>query len=60
MSSTIVITGAGRGLGLCLANRTLEAGWTVFAGTKQPSPALSAIRDLIPSRMFEQPKGFSR
>lgn len=53
MSSTIVITGAGRGLGLCLANRYLDAGWMVFAGTKQPSPQLSALRAHAENRLFE-------
>ena len=53
MSSTLVITGAGRGLGLCLVNRYLDAGWVVFAGTRKPSPNLVQLCHRLPDRMFE-------
>jgi len=53
VSSTIVVTGAGRGLGLCLVNRYLDSGWTVFAGTLQPSANLAALRKRSPERLFE-------
>ena len=53
MNSTIVITGANRGLGLCLANRYLDAGWTVFAGSKMPSPDLLALGKRFPGNLIE-------
>lgn len=34
MNKTVVITGASRGLGLCLTRKYLEEGYTVFAGVR--------------------------
>lgn len=53
MTPSILITGAGRGLGPCLVHCYLEAGFTVFAGTRQPSPNLVEQRKGSPERLFE-------
>lgn len=36
MSDSVLITGAGRGLGLAMARRFLEKGWQVFASARHP------------------------
>jgi NAD(P)-dependent dehydrogenase (short-subunit alcohol dehydrogenase family) len=40
---TVFITGAGRGLGLCLARRFLQEGFTVFAGKYRTTDGLNAL-----------------
>jgi NAD(P)-dependent dehydrogenase (short-subunit alcohol dehydrogenase family) len=40
---TVFITGAGRGLGLCLANRFLQDGFTVFAGKYRTTAGLDGL-----------------
>ncbi|AOV18280.1 hypothetical protein BJI67_15500 [Acidihalobacter aeolianus] len=40
---SILITGAGRGIGLALAQQYCEAGWQVIACHRSRSPALSAL-----------------
>ena len=37
---TIFITGASSGIGLATATRFAEEGWTVYAGTRELTPAL--------------------
>lgn len=36
MANTVLITGSNRGIGLALARKFAEAGWTVFAGARDP------------------------
>ncbi|WP_438480422.1 SDR family oxidoreductase [Oleiharenicola lentus] len=43
MSSTILITGANRGLGLELAIQFAVRGWTVFAGCREPAAAAELL-----------------
>ena len=43
--STVLITGANRGLGLGLARTYLEDGWKVIAVTRSSSPELESLRD---------------
>lgn len=52
MSRSILITGASRGLGLCLAELYAEAEWKVFAGCRGPAPDLRALADKHPHRVF--------
>jgi NAD(P)-dependent dehydrogenase (short-subunit alcohol dehydrogenase family) len=40
---TVLITGAGRGLGLCLARRFRDGGFLVYAGIRAPSIGLKAL-----------------
>jgi NAD(P)-dependent dehydrogenase (short-subunit alcohol dehydrogenase family) len=40
---TVLITGAGRGLGLCLARRFRDGGFLVYAGIRAPSEGLKAL-----------------
>jgi NAD(P)-dependent dehydrogenase (short-subunit alcohol dehydrogenase family) len=40
---SVFITGAGRGLGLCLARRFLQDGFTVFAGKHRTTEGLDAL-----------------
>jgi len=44
-NSTVLITGANRGLGLGLARTYLEDGWKVIAVTRSSSPELESLRD---------------
>jgi NAD(P)-dependent dehydrogenase (short-subunit alcohol dehydrogenase family) len=53
VNSSILITGAGRGLGLYLVHRYLEAGFVVFAGTRKPAANLVKLRESSPDRLFE-------
>ncbi len=53
MTSTILITVAGRGLGLYLVHRYHDAGFIVLAGTRQPSVNLAKLRESSPDRLFE-------
>lgn len=50
---TVFITGAGRGLGLCLANRFLQDGFTVFAGRYRTTDGLTGLAgpDLHPVKL---------
>jgi NAD(P)-dependent dehydrogenase (short-subunit alcohol dehydrogenase family) len=51
----ILITGAGRGLGLELAAEALERGHAVFAGMRSPhdkSPALQALEAAVPGKLI--------
>ena len=43
--STVLITGANRGLGLGLARAYLEDGWNVIAVTRSSSPELESLRN---------------
>jgi len=43
--STILITGANRGLGLRFAQRYAEDGWRVYAGCRRVSPELAALAE---------------
>lgn len=48
----VLVTGAGRGLGLGLATRYLEAGWEVIATVRDaPAPAVVALHARYPSRL---------
>lgn len=52
MSKLIVVTGAGRGLGLALAQRHLELGDTVWALEWKPSDELSKLEEEHPGQLF--------
>lgn len=51
MDRTVLITGANRGLGLCLSRVFLEAGSHVIAGARQTSPELRELNAAFPERL---------
>lgn len=53
MSSTILITGANRGLGVCLVERYIAAGWNVVATMREPSERLSGLVAKFPGKSLE-------
>ena len=56
MTSTVLITGADRGLGLALCSGLLEQGWRVFAGQFMPEwPELSDLADRYPETLHIVP-----
>lgn len=52
MTSTILITGAGRGLGICLAEHYAAAGWNVIATRLESSARLDALVEGCPGRVL--------
>jgi NAD(P)-dependent dehydrogenase (short-subunit alcohol dehydrogenase family) len=52
MLPTIVITGASKGLGLCLAERYAAARYMVFAGQHEPSEGLRELVKQHPEQVF--------
>jgi len=53
MNKTILITGASRGLGLCLAKKYLEDGDKVFAGVRDTSSSiLKVLKDKYPNTLI--------
>jgi len=55
MSETILITGAGRGLGLALAEKFLSEGFRVFAGQYRSVPNLQALAGRFPQTLTVVP-----
>jgi len=55
MTETILISGAGRGLGLALAGRFLQAGFHVFAGEHRPATGLSKLGGQFPGMLTVVP-----
>lgn len=51
MTQTVLITGANRGLGLCLTRVFLDAGFGVFAGARQASAELRELTAVFPERL---------
>lgn len=47
MSSTVVITGANRGVGLALAEQYHQAGWRVIGVCRESSDALQAAAERV-------------
>jgi NAD(P)-dependent dehydrogenase (short-subunit alcohol dehydrogenase family) len=52
MSASILITGAGRGLGFALVQAALAAGFRVVAGERQRSPSLDRLVSQHPEQLF--------
>jgi NAD(P)-dependent dehydrogenase (short-subunit alcohol dehydrogenase family) len=53
MNNKVLITGASRGLGLALVGKYLDAGWTAYAGVRDPraKPVL-ALKAQFPERLL--------
>jgi len=51
MTETVLISGAGRGLGLALAGRFLQAGFHVFAGLRRPDQDLAGLGGRFPETL---------
>lgn len=53
MNKMVLVTGASRGLGLCLTKKYLEDGETVFAGVRDTStPVLKALKEEYPESLI--------
>ncbi len=53
MKKMVLVTGASRGLGLCLTKKYLEDGETVFAGVRDTStPVLKALKEEYPESLI--------
>ncbi len=56
MTSTVLVTGADRGLGLALCANLLQRGWHVFAGQYMPDwPDLDTLAEQYPERLVIVP-----
>jgi NAD(P)-dependent dehydrogenase (short-subunit alcohol dehydrogenase family) len=55
VTETILISGGGRGLGLALASRFLQAGFHVFAGEHRPSSGLLKLGGQFPETLTVVP-----
>lgn len=53
MTNSVVVTGASRGLGICLVERFIQEGWIVVAARRKSSPRLDAVRRSAPERLIE-------
>jgi 3-oxoacyl-[acyl-carrier protein] reductase len=47
----VLITGVSRGVGLVMARRLAQAGWTVYGTSRRESEAFAALRDAQPERI---------
>jgi len=56
MNQTILITGASKGVGLALAGKFLNEGFTVFAGIYHPAEALEKQAETFPGRLHIIPQ----
>jgi NAD(P)-dependent dehydrogenase (short-subunit alcohol dehydrogenase family) len=52
LSSTVLVTGASRGLGTCLVERYAAEGWRVIAGRREPSERLAVLVQRLPDQVF--------
>jgi NAD(P)-dependent dehydrogenase (short-subunit alcohol dehydrogenase family) len=52
MTSTVLVTGADRGLGFALCANLLQRGWRIFAGQYMPDwPELTALAEQYPAQL---------